>query len=77
MNIESAIKKARHTIQVIRTQERATLRVVARFGKEVEDKARESFRRSIAKSEAELEKVLEERRSRTDKPARKVKSKNP
>jgi len=66
MDIESAIKKARHTIEVIRTQERTTLRAVARFGKEVEDKARESFRRSIAKSEAELEKVLEERKKRTD-----------
>jgi hypothetical protein len=66
MDIESAIKKARHTIQVIRTQERTTLRAIARFGKEVEDKARESFRRSIAKSEAELEKVLEERKKRAD-----------
>jgi hypothetical protein len=66
MDIESAIKKARHTIQVIRTQERTTLRAIGRFGKEVEDKARESFRRSIAKSEAELEKVLEERKKRTD-----------
>jgi hypothetical protein len=65
MDIESAIKKARHTIHVIRAQERATLRAVGRFGKEVEDKARESFRRSIAKSEAELEKVLEERQKRT------------
>jgi hypothetical protein len=71
MNIESAIKKARHTIHVIRAQERATLRAVGRFGKEVEDKARESFRRSIAKSEAELEKVLEERQKRTDGRTRK------
>jgi hypothetical protein len=71
MDIESAIKKARHTIQVIRAQERTTLRAVGRFGKEVEDKARESFRRSIAKSEAELEKVLEERQKRTDGRTRK------
>ena len=42
------------------------MHAVGRFGKEVEDKARESFRRSIAKSEAELEKVLEERKKRTE-----------
>jgi hypothetical protein len=71
MDIESAIKKARHTIQVIRAQERTTLRAVRRFGKEVEAKARESFRRSIAKSEAELEKVLEERKARADGRTRK------
>ena len=72
MDIESAIKKAIHTLKIIRTQERTTLRAVARFGKEVEDKARQSFRRSIAKSEAELGKVLEERKKRTDRPTRKV-----
>ncbi|MBV9574075.1 MAG: hypothetical protein JOY93_08475 [Acidobacteriales bacterium] len=71
MDIESAIKRARHTIQVIRAQERATLRAVARFGRDVEDKARESFRRSIAKSEAELEKVLEERKKRENLASRK------
>lgn len=67
MDFESAIKRARHTIQVIKAQERTTLRAVGRFGKKVEEEARASFRRSIAKSEAELEKVLEERKKRTRK----------
>jgi hypothetical protein len=70
MDIEAAVQKARHSIQIIRSQERRTIRAVKRFGKDVENHARESFRRSIAKSEAELEKVLQERKKKADKAIR-------
>jgi hypothetical protein len=58
MSIETAV---RETLQKLRNQEKRTLRAVARFGKGVQDKARESFRKSIAESEAELQRVIEKR----------------
>jgi hypothetical protein len=58
MNIETAVKE---TLQKLRDQEKRTLKAVARFGKGVQDKARESFRKSIAESEAELKRVIEKR----------------
>jgi hypothetical protein len=58
MNIETAV---RETLQKLRNQEKRTLKAVARFGKGVQDKARESFRKSIAESEAELQRVIEKR----------------
>lgn len=58
MDIETAVKE---TLQKLRNQEKRTLKAVARFGKGVQDKARESFRKSIAESEAELLRVIEKR----------------
>ena len=58
MDIETAVKE---TLQKLRNQEKRTLKAVARFGKGVQDKARESFRKSIAESEAELQRVIERR----------------
>ena len=58
MDIETAVKE---TLQKLRNQEKRTLKAVARFGKGVQDKARESFRKSIAESEAELQRVIEKR----------------
>ena len=58
MNIEAAVKE---TLQKLKDQEKRTLKAVARFGKGVQDKARESFRKSIAESEAELQRVIEKR----------------
>jgi hypothetical protein len=58
MDIETAVKE---TLQKLRNQEKRTLKAVARFGKGVQDKARESFRKSIAESEAELKRVIEKR----------------
>jgi CHASE3 domain sensor protein len=60
MDIQAALKKAEATLRSVKAQEKKTLRAVSQFGKDVQDKARESFRKAIAESVSRVEESANE-----------------
>jgi putative transposase len=57
MDIKAATAEAERILRKVKEQEDKTLRALKGYGKEVLQKARQSFRTTISETEAELKKL--------------------